>query len=82
MIGLVLNWIIGSWVGRVVAGVVVGFVAVQVKKAVQRSKGAAIVVAESKEKAKVANAKNEKVRDNARRPGAAERLLKNDCRDC
>ena len=79
---IILNWIIGSWVGRVVAGVLVGFVALQVNNAVQRSKGAATVVAESKEKAKDANAKSEKARADARKPGAADRLLRDACRDC
>ncbi len=79
---IVLNWIVGSMWGRLVAGALVGLVALGVNNAVQRSKGAAAVVEASREKAKVANAKNEKVRADARRPGAPERLRDTACRDC
>ena len=79
---VVLNWIVGSLWGRLVAGALVGLVALGVNNAVQRGKGAATVVEASREKAKIANAKNEKVRADARRPGAAERLRDTACRDC
>jgi hypothetical protein len=82
MIGLVLNWIIGSWVGRVVAGVLVGFVALQVNNAVQRGKGAAMVYEDAKREGRQINAKNEAIRQKAKQPGAADRLLRDSCRDC
>lgn len=82
MIGLVLNWVIGSWVGRVVAGVLVGFVALQVNNAVQRGKGAAMVYEDAKREGRQINAKNEAIRQKAKQPGAADRLLRDSCRDC
>jgi hypothetical protein len=82
MIAMVWSVVVGNFWGRVVTAVLVGFVALGVNNAVQRHKGAAAVVEASKEKAKVANAKNEIVRRKAREPGAADRLLRSDCRDC
>jgi hypothetical protein len=40
------------------------------------------VIAKSKEAGRVANAKAQKSHDAAQRPGAAQRLLTGDCRDC
>lgn len=45
-------------------------------------RGAAKVVAASKEAGAKANETSRKVRDAARQPGAFERLLKDSCRDC
>lgn len=78
----VLKWIVGTMVGRVVAGLLVGLVALQINNAVQRGKGAALVYEASRQEGQAINARNEKVRAAARKPGAAERLLKTDCRDC
>jgi hypothetical protein len=79
---IVLNWVIGSWVGRVVAGVLVGFVALQMNNAVQRGKGAAMVYEDAKREGRQINAKNETIRQKAKQPGAADRLLRDSCRDC
>jgi hypothetical protein len=79
---IVLNWVIGSWVGRVVAGVLVGFVALQMNNAVQRGKGAAMVYEDAKREGRQINAKNEAIRQKAKQPGAADRLLRDSCRDC
>lgn len=81
-LGIVWKWILGSMLGRIVAGALVGLVALGVNNAWQRQKGAEQVITGSIEKAKAINATNEKVRERARKPGAAERLLSNDCRDC
>lgn len=48
----------------------------------QRSKGAESVLVASKEQGAKANAKNEAVRADAERPGAADRVRKQFCRDC
>lgn len=50
--------------------------------AYQRHIGGQAVIAASKEAGKVANEKATEAHDNAARPGAAERLLRNACRDC
>lgn len=47
-----------------------------------RNQGKAEVVQESKAAGAEANAKNKEVRAAARKPGAADRLLKDSCRDC
>lgn len=46
------------------------------------NKGAAKVIETSKVEGKKINAKNESVRARADRPGAAQRVRKNYCRDC
>lgn len=76
------NWLISTTIGRVVAGVVVGLVALQINNAVQRGKGAALVYEASKQEGRQINAQNEKVRQQVKQPGAADRLRKSDCRDC
>lgn len=81
-LGIIWKWIIGSMLGRIVAGALVGLVALSINNAVQRRKGAEQVITGSIEKAKAANAKNEKVRERARQPGAAKRVLDRFCRDC
>lgn len=82
MIGIVWTWVIRSMLGRIVAGALVGLVALGVNNAWQRKKGADQVITGSIEKAKAANAKNEKVRERARQPGAAQRVHERFCRDC
>ena len=81
-LGIIWKWVIGSMLGRIVAGALVGLVALSINNAVQRSKGAAAVVTGSIEKAKAANERNAKVREKAKQPGAADRLLRDSCRDC
>lgn len=81
-LGLAWKWVIGSMLGRIVAGALVGLVALGINNSVQRSKGAAAVVEASKQKAKAINVRNEEVRRRARQPGAAQRLLESACRDC
>jgi len=81
-LGIVWKWVIGSMLGRIVAGALVGLVALSVNNAVQRSKGAATVIEESKQKARIANERNAKIREQVKAPGAAERVLRNYCRDC
>lgn len=48
----------------------------------QRAIGAENLLKDSKIEGGKINAKNEKVRASAERPGAAERMRKNNCRDC
>jgi hypothetical protein len=48
----------------------------------QRSIGAKVVLKESKEEGAKANAKNENIRADAQRPGAADRVRKKYCGDC
>ena len=48
----------------------------------QRNKGAESVIAAAKEQGAKANAKNEAVRADAERPGAADRVRERFCRDC
>jgi hypothetical protein len=65
------------------AVVVAGAVAIYAQQ--QRAaydKGAGAVITQSKEAGKQAHAKARKAHRAARQPGAAERLLKNSCRDC
>jgi hypothetical protein len=80
--GLFQTFVVRSFVGRIVAALLVGFVALGINNAVQRQKGAAAVIEASKEKARIANAKNAVVRQKAKEPGAFERLLRDSCRDC
>ena len=82
MVGAVVRWLVSPWIGWIVSGAIVGLVALSINNAVQRSKGAAAVVTGSIEKAKAANERNAKIREKAKEPGAAERLLRDHCRDC
>lgn len=47
-----------------------------------RKEGAANVVAEAKEKGKANAEQSRKAHQKAREPGAADRLLRDSCRDC
>lgn len=74
--------VIGTTTGRVVLLAVALFTAWQVDRAIQRQRGAAAVVEQSIETGREINDQNQKVRSAARRPGAADRLLRKYCRDC
>lgn len=81
-IGLAWKWVIGSMLGRIVAGAVVGLVALGINNSWQRKKGAEQVITSSIQKAKAINERNARIREKAKQPGAFERLLRNSCRDC
>lgn len=78
----ILNWVVGTTVGRIAAAALAFLVAWQWNNAVQRGKGAALVYQDSKQAGSIANAKNETLRQKAKQPGAADRLRQSDCRDC
>lgn len=86
MIGIVWalfkTYVVKTFIGRVVAAITVGGVLLWWNNSVQRQKGADAVITGSIEKAKAANAKNEIIRQKTKQPGAAERLLRDACRDC
>jgi hypothetical protein len=66
-----------------VAGVVLFIVgSIAVYNESKRKEGEARVIERSKTQGKINARKAAKAHDLARAPGAAERLLKNDCRDC
>lgn len=77
MLGIPL-WKLGTAIGIVLT--LMGSCALRDMKIEQR--GATKIVEASKERGKKINAKNETVRRRAAEPGAFERLLKHDCRDC
>lgn len=83
----ILGWFLTPR-GALVAAFGVMFVAWQFDRTAvawrSKKQGAAELVTVSKEAGAKANAKNEKVRADAKRPGAADRLLndKATCRDC
>lgn len=79
MIGYLVPWwrIVAS--GAVVSVLVTSCV---VRDRSVEQRGAAKVVEASKKEGAKANAINSKVRADARKPGAADRLLKSACRDC
>lgn len=82
MIGIVWTWVIRSMLGRIVAGALVGLVALGVNNAWQRSIGADRVITSSVKQGEKANEKNARIREQTKRPGAFERLLRDSCRDC
>ena len=68
-------------------GIAAGFVAVVVgscslRDASLRKEGAASVVATAKEQGKANAERSRKAHEKARAPGAADRLLRDSCRDC
>lgn len=81
----ILGWFLTPR-GALVAVFGVMFVAWQIDRTAvawrSETKGAAKVVTASKDAGAKANATNEKVRTDTKRPGAADRLLKDSCRDC
>lgn len=82
LLGRLLEWIVGSMLGRIAAGIAIGLVALGLNNAWQRHKGASQIVAQSIEQGKRINEKNRKIREKVKAPGAAERVLRNYCRDC
>lgn len=81
-LGIAAKWVVKTWTGRVVAGVVVGWVALLINNAWQRSIGANQVVTSSVKQAKKANDTNAAIREKVKVPGAPERVLRDFCRDC
>ncbi len=79
---MILKLLWGSKLARMVTVVFAGFIAWQANNAIQRHKGGQAVIKKSAEVGKVNNAKATKSHAAAQRPGAAQRLLKSDCRDC
>lgn len=81
-LGIAAKWIVKTWAGRAVAGLVVGWVLLQVNNAWQRSVGAEKVITSSIKQGEAANETNRKIREKVKAPGAFERLLRGHCRDC
>lgn len=81
-LGIVWKWIVGTMIGRILAGALVGLVALGINNHFQRQKGAEQVITGSIERGKAANERNAKIREKVKEPGAAERLLRHSCRDC
>ena len=81
-LGIVWQWIVGSALGRIVAAALVVLVALSINNSWQRHKGAERIITQSIERGKAANERNAKIREKVKAPGAAERVLRNYCRDC
>lgn len=81
-LSIVWQWIVRSMIGRVVAGAIVFVVAWSLNNAWQRKKGAEQIITQSIAKGKAANEQNAKIRAQVKAPGAAERVLRDFCRDC
>ncbi len=79
---LTLKALLSTFTGRAIAVALLAFGALQVNNQIVRTKAVERVVTKSKKVAKKRNAKAAKIRRKARRPGAAERLLRDACRDC
>lgn len=82
MIAFVFQWFVKSMIGRIVAAALVGLVALSINNSWQRHKGAERIITNSIERGKAANERNAKIREKVKAPGAAERVLRNYCRDC
>lgn len=82
MIAFVFQWFVKSTIGRIVAAALVGLVALSINNSWQRHKGAERIITNSIERGKAANERNAKIREKVKAPGAAERVLRNYCRDC
>lgn len=82
MIAFVFQWFVKSTIGRIVAAALVGLVALSINNSWQRHKGAERIITNSIEHGKAANERNAKIREKVKAPGAAERVLRNYCRDC
>lgn len=84
MAGLLFVWqlVWGSLVGRIMAGVVVGLIALKSYGLYEQRVGARKVVEKSKIEGKKRNANAQRKHAEARKPGAADRLLRDSCRDC
>lgn len=72
----------GSLIGRIMAGVVLGLIALKSYGLYEQRVGARTVIEASKKAGTKANANAQKHHAAARSPGAAERLRKDSCRDC
>lgn len=72
----------GSWTGRIIAACTTLLVAWKVNNYVVGQQAVKRFVQKSVKEGKARNAKAEKVREKARQPGAAGRLLREYCRDC
>lgn len=82
MIALIWAIFRGSLPLQIATAAILAFGAYKANNAYQQYKGGQAVIAKSKEAGKAANAKATKSHAAAQRPGAAQRLLKSDCRDC
>jgi hypothetical protein len=71
-----------SMLVRLMAAGAAAFIAIKSYAFYERGVGKEQLREESRKAGKIINAKNEKVRKAAKEPGAAERLLKESCRDC
>lgn len=80
--GIVWRWLIGTALGNVVGLAVVFAVLWSANSAWQRSIGADRVITSSVKQGEKANEKNARIREQTKRPGAFERLLRDSCRDC
>lgn len=69
---------VGRIVGAVAGAIALIFIFGQYKEGVGRRE----LIAESREAGKEANAKSQEHHNRAHRPGAADRLRKDSCRDC
>ena len=79
---LFLKYVVNSVIGRIVAGVLVGWLALSINNSWQRHKGAERIITNSIKHGKAANERNAKIREKVKAPGAFERLLRDSCRDC
>jgi len=79
---LFLKYVVNSVIGRIMAGVLVGWLALSINNSWQRHKGAERIITHSIEYGKAANERNAKIREKVKAPGAAERVLRDFCRDC
>lgn len=82
VLGGLFSFLIGSRVGMIALGSLALFIAWKANNYYHQQKGKAIVIEESIEAGKEKNRVNAKIRKDAKRPGAAERLLRDYCRDC
>jgi len=82
MIAFVFQWLVKSTIGRIVAAALVGLVALSINNSWQRHKGAERIITNSIKHGKAANERNARIREKVKAPGAAERVLRNYCRDC
>lgn len=72
----------GTWMGRILAGGTVLLVAWKANNYAVASATKAKIVRASKAEGKKRNERASKLREAARKPGAADRLLADHCRDC
>jgi hypothetical protein len=84
MMSIVAIWalISGSWTGRIIAAATVLLVSWKVNNVIVGQKAVKRFVEKSVKEGRARNAKAEKVREKSRQPGAADRLLREYCRDC